>query len=147
MDRILAIAIALLGAVASCFAQPTPPALSSAHDGRWSVSLVCPDAPDQYGGAKGYGYNFAVQIVGGQLDGRFDESAPPAFVHFAGQVLADGTLSISANGLSGAPDSTIGKIPRGTPYRYTMKGKLDADRGKAERIELRACTAEFVRQY
>lgn len=91
-------------------------------------------------------YDFAVQVVEGRLEGHFNESTPPVFAHFAGRVLPDGTLLIDADGLSGAPDATVGKLPRGTPYRYTMKGKLETDRGIAHRVELRPCIAEFVRQ-
>jgi len=122
------------------------PEISRAHDGRWSVFLACADTDHPKGSARGYTYNFTVQITDGQLEGRFDERVPPAFVHFAGRVLVDGTLSINADGLSGSPEATVGKIPRGTPYRYTMKGNLEANRGRADRVELRQCAAEFVRQ-
>jgi hypothetical protein len=128
-----------------CLAQPAPEALSTAHDGNWSVFLSCDETQDRYGKVYGYVYTFPVQIKGGRLDGRYDEKPPPGFVHFAGRVLADGTLSIEADGSTGNPDATMNKAARGTPYRYTMKGKLQADRGKAERIELRPCTADFTR--
>lgn len=127
-------------------AQPAEPALSTAHDGRWSVFLSCADTHDRNGLVRGYAYNFSVEIAGGRLEGRFDESKPPAFIHFVGEVAADGALAIRADGVSGSPEATVGKVPTGTPYRYTMKGKLDAGRGKAERVELRPCTAEFARK-
>jgi hypothetical protein len=129
-----------------CLAGPAPEALSTAHDGSWSVFLYCADTQDKAGLVHGYTYEFPVQIRSGRLEGRYDEKTPPAFVHFAGRVLADGTVHIEADGLSGSPDATIGKVSRGTPYRYTMQGKLQADRGRADRIELRPCTADFTRQ-
>ena len=129
-----------------CVAQQAETSLSTAHDGRWLVFLNCADTRDRTGGVKGYVYNFAVEIVGGRLEGRFDESITPAFVHFVGEVLPDGALFIKADGLSGAPEATVGKVPTGTPYSYTMRGKLEASRGKAERVELRPCTAEFAKQ-
>ena len=132
--------------VTPCAAQQAPEAPSSAFDGRWSVFLKCEDVQHRTGPVRGYVYTIAVEIVGGRLEGRFDESTPPAFVHVAGRVQADGTVLIEVDGLSGSPDATVGKVPRGTPYRYTMRGKLDADRGKAERVELRPCTAELRRQ-
>ena len=118
----------------------------SAYDGRWTVNLTCADVQTSKGLARGYTYNFAVDVKNGQLDGRFDEPTPPSFLHFAGEVAADGTLFIRADGLSGLPDATVGKVARGTPYRYTMKGKLDGNAGKAERVELRPCTAQLMRQ-
>jgi hypothetical protein len=145
MVRVLAAVFAALAAVTCCFAQAAATPLSTAHDGLWSVSLNCADIRDQTGFVKGYTYHFTIQIVSGQLDGE-GKSAPPAFIRFTGHVLSDGTLVINANGISGNPEVTVGKVPRGTPYRYTMKGKLDANRGRAERVELRPCTADFVRQ-
>jgi hypothetical protein len=136
---------ALLCATLPCFAQTASEALSTAHDGNWSVFLSCDETRDRYGKVYGYVYNFPVQIKGGRLDGRYDEKTSPAFVHFAGRVLGDGTLFIEADGTTGSPDATVNKVARGTPYRYTMKGKLQADRGKAQRIELRPCTADFTR--
>jgi len=132
-------------AVLPCFAQTSPETLSTAHDGSWSVFLSCDDTQDRYGKVYGYVYNFPVRIKDGRLDGRYNEKTSSAFVHFAGRVLADGTLFIEADGTTGNPDATVNKVARGTPYRYTMKGKLEADRGKAQRIELRPCTADFTR--
>jgi len=146
MARACPLSAALLCAAMPCFAQPATEALSTAHDGAWSVFVYCADTQDRAGLVHGYSYEFPVRIKDGRLEGRYDEKIPPAFVHFAGRVLADGTLHIDADGLSGAPDATIGKIARGTPYRYSMNGKLQADRGKAERVELRPCTADFTRQ-
>lgn len=129
-----------------CVAQQADTSLSTAHDGRWSVFLSCADTRDRSGLVKGYVYNVAVEINGGRLEGRFDESKTAAFVHVVGEVLPDGALFIKADGLSGAPEATLGKVPTGTPYRYTMRGRLEASRGKAERLELRPCTAEFAKQ-
>ena len=128
-----------------CLAQTAPETLSTAHDGTWSVFLSCEDTQDRYGKVYGYVYNFSVKIKGGRLDGRYDEKIPPGFVHFAGSVFADGTLHIQADGSTGNPDATVNKVARGTPYRYTMRGRLEADRGRALRIELRPCTADFTR--
>src|SRR4051794_12184247 len=100
MTTIHPIFLAACIAATSCFAQPAPSGLSTAHDGRWSVFLNCPDTRDQNGPVKGYTYNFVVQISGGQLEGE-GKSLPPAFIHFTGQVHADGTLAINANGVSG----------------------------------------------
>jgi hypothetical protein len=128
-----------------CLAQTAPEALSTTHDGTWSVFLSCDDTQDKYGKVYGYVYNFPVQIKGGKLDGRFDETPPPGFIHFAGSVFADGTLHIQADGSTGNLYATMNRLGPGTPYRYTMRGRLEADRGKALRIELRPCTADFKR--
>jgi hypothetical protein len=146
VNTLLPMLVAATITAAPCVEAQAPASLSAAQDGRWSVFLSCADTFDRNGVVKGYVYNFAVEIVGGRLEGRFDESRPPAFVHFAGEVLPDGMLFIRVDGLSGAPEATLGKVPTGTPYHYTMRGTLDASRGKAERVELRPCTAELAKQ-
>jgi hypothetical protein len=79
------------------------------------------------------------------MDGRFDEPTPPAFRRFVGTVTPEGTLAINANGLTGSPVSTMGTLRPGSPYAYTLKGKLNATQGKADRVESRPCTATFMR--
>jgi len=140
-------AAAFLAATAApvCRAQASEPELSAAHDGRWAVNLSCPDFRDKSGLVKGYDYAFRVTVAGGQLEGRHDVQRSPAFVHFAGRVLADGTLSIRADGNTGPSEFTVGHVRPGTPYVYTLKGSLGTTSGKAERVELRPCTATFTR--
>ena len=145
MNTVLRVFVAATTMAVPCATQQAETTLSTAHDGRWLVFLNCADTRDRTGGVKGYVYNFAVEIVGGRIEGRFDESVPPAFVHFVGEVLPDGALFIKADGLSGAPEATVGKVPKGTPYSYTMRGNLEASRGTAERVELRPCIAEFAK--
>jgi hypothetical protein len=135
----------LLLLCAASAAQSTQAQTSQPFDGRWNVVLDCPDTGSGTNLVRGYSYSFAVNIVAGRMDGRFDEPTPPAFIRFAGTVTAEGALAINANGLTGSPASTIGKLRPGSPYAYTLKGKLDATQGKADRVESRPCTATFAR--
>ena len=133
------------GFAAGLQAQPAS-APSTRHDGTWGVALVCTDVTDAKGHLiKGYDHAFKVQISQGRLEGRHDEPRPPAFVRFVGQVADDGTLLIKADGLTGSSDYSMGRVRPGQPYGYTLKGMLGPSSGKAERVELRPCTATFSR--
>jgi hypothetical protein len=135
----------LLLLCAASASQSTHAQAPQSFDGRWNVVLDCADTGSGTSLVRGYTLSFAVNIVGGRMDGRFDEPTPPAFVRFVGTVTLEGALAINANGLTGSPVSTIGKLRPGSPYAYTLKGKLDATQGKADRVESRPCTARFVR--
>ncbi len=135
----------LLLLCAASASQLTHAQTPQSFDGRWNVVLDCPDTGEKTSLVRGYSYSFAVSIVAGRMDGRFDEPTPPAFIRFVGTVTPEGALAINANGLTGSPVSTMGTLRPGSPYAYTLKGKLDATQGKADRVESRPCTATFVR--
>lgn len=136
----------LLAAASSLPAQAqTAEALSTRHDGNWGVALICADTHDRNGNlVKGYDYTFVAQVVQGRLEGRYQDKRPPgASATFVGQVAADGALSIKVDGITGSPENTVGRVRPGTPYGYTLKGMLGPSSGKAERVELRPCSATF----
>ena len=120
-------------------------AAPSPFDGRWSVVLVCSDTSDRNGLVKGYEYTFAVMIHEGAVKGEYGAPGHPASVVYSGHVSDDGTLQITATGNTGLSDYSVGKVQRGTPYSYTMQGKLAGTSGQAARRELRPCTATFAR--
>ena len=137
--------VLLLCTVASTHASSTE-AANRAYDGEWSVVLVCPDTQDRGTLVKGYEFNFAITIADGKLQGQYNAKGAPASVVYTGEVQADGTLEIRATGNTRLSDRTVGKVAQGTPYSYTMNGKLEQTRGQATRRELRPCTATFGRR-
>lgn len=140
------LAMSVLFLSTAAFGQPSAVKLSADHDGQWSVFLVCPDVRDSKGLVKGYDYKFVSTITAGRLEGQYGAVGAPAFLKFVGTVRDDGSLDINASGITGAPETTFGKINAGTPYSYTMQGKLESRSGQATRKELRPCTATFTRQ-
>jgi hypothetical protein len=55
------------------------------------------------------------------------------------------TTQLREVGHTGRSDRSLGKVPQGSGYSYTLSGKLEATRGQAARRELRPCTATFGR--
>ncbi len=120
-------------------------AAGTPFDGRWSVTLVCPETTDKSGPVKGYEYVFAISIHDGGIEGHYGDPGHPASVVYTGRVGDDGTLEIAATGNTGRPEYAVGRVAQGSSYRYTMQGKLEGSRGTALRREVRPCTAAFAR--
>lgn len=118
---------------------------STAFDGRWAVSLVCDDVRDNGRIAKGYTYNFFSEVKEGQLKAQVGEVGLPSSLSLVGVIRADGIAEINANGLTGNPDTTLGRVSPSTPYSYRMRGTFTQVSGKARRVELRPCEATFFK--
>jgi len=134
----------LLGLVpAAGTAQESRP--TNPYDGRWSVILVCEDVKEDGALTKGYEFRFYADVADGRLKGQYGSPGSPSSVTLVGTVAPDGTLEIRADGNTGKSDHTVGRVPQGTHYRYTMEGRLSGTQGSARRRELRPCTATFAK--
>ena len=129
---------------AAAFAEVRP--TTDAFDGTWSVTLVCDDTRDRDGLVKGYRFVFDVQVANGRLDGWQGDEGQPSSLHLTGTVHDGGALEIRAEGRSGASEYVVGRAARGTPYAYTMSGRLDGAGGDAVRREVRPCRASFAKR-
>ena len=142
--RLAAACCTVLLASSGARAQPAA-AGASAFDGRWAVTLVCQDVNDDRGFARGYTFEFAVDVKDGRLSGRHGQAGLPSSLTLAGTVQPDGTVDIDARGRTGDPQYTVGRVTKSTPYSYRMRGLLTPTGGKATRLELRPCEATFSR--
>jgi hypothetical protein len=116
---------------------------STAFDGRWTVSLVCDDVQDKGRITKGYMKTFFMEVVEGRLNGQEGQVGVPGNLTLVGIIHADGTAEITAGGLTGYPDRTVGNRQSGTPYSYPMRGTFTQRNGQATRIGVRPCVAQF----
>ncbi|OYU92457.1 MAG: hypothetical protein CFE45_23165 [Burkholderiales bacterium PBB5] len=121
-------------------------ALATRFDGEWFTRLVCEDVrPAQGGLVKGYTYEFKLSILRGVLDGQYGPPGGDGTVRYQGRVAPDGLLTLRADGVTGNADYNVGHVARGTAYRYTLRGRLEATQGSADRVEARPCRASFQR--
>ena len=134
-----------LGTWSAALLAPAASAETRPFDGRWSVSLVCPDTTDRSGLVKGYEYDFDVVIRDGVVQGQYGAPGHPASVSYVGQVGDDGTLEMSATGNTGRSEYSVGKVTQGSRYNYTLQGKLVGSGGQATRREVRPCSATFTK--
>lgn len=142
---VLARLLPLLAAVLADPAAAQPAATGSAYDGTWSITLNCPSLESRQGPVQGYEFSFPATIAAGKLVARHGSEGAPSSLAYEGQVADDGTITIRASGVTGPSIYAIGKVAQGTPYTYTLRGRLDASAGTARRIEGRPCTATFSR--
>jgi len=118
---------------------------TSNFDGNWAVSVVCEDVQDKGKLARGYSLRFMSEVKDGRLKGQLGQVGQPSSLTMVGTIQADGKADISANGLTGNPDTTLGQLSRGSPYSYKMSGTFTQASGKAVRLNLRPCEATFIK--
>jgi hypothetical protein len=137
-----------LGAAAVACATARAQTLTSqvAFDGRWSISLTCDDVREKSALIKGYTLNFFGDIKQGRLTAQYGEAGLPSSLTIGGLVAEDGTAELTAQGLTGKPEYTVGQVQPSTPYSYRLRGKFTPTGGRASRIELRPCVAIFTKQ-
>jgi hypothetical protein len=85
------------------------------------------------------------EVKDGRLKGQLGQVGQPSSLTMVGTIQADGKADISANGLTGNPDTTLGQLSRGSPYSYKMSGTFTQASGKAVRLNLRPCEATFIK--
>lgn len=130
-----------LGAALACAAV----AGHAAHpfDGRWEVTITCPNAAD---GARGYTLRFAARVQDGVFAGAYRGSTTAeGSLDLNGPIALDGTARLAARGLTGDPRMAAGRVAQQTPYAYTLETRFQGDAGTGRRIETRPCEASFRR--
>jgi hypothetical protein len=107
-------------------------------DGVWVGALACNDLPfrKREFAARVTNSTFHVQLVG--------EEGRPGSQKIEGTVKPDGTVAIVNSGLSGETETDPFHRPKGTPFRATFVGSLEASYGKLVRLD-RPCTIEISR--
>lgn len=115
-------------------------------DGTWGVTLTCADFKDAKGGAKGYKYRFLAHVKDGVLSGEHGRENESGWLRYDGRIERDGTATISAKGITGDPQTSVGQISRGTPYSYRVKAEFEESSGRGTRVDLRPCDVIFIKQ-
>lgn len=118
---------------------------SARFDGIWNVSVVCEAVQDKEKSAKGYSISFMSEVKNGQLKGQLGQIGQPSSLTLVGSIQSDGKAEISANGLTGNPDTSLGQLSRGSQYSYKMSGTFTQTSGKAVRLNVRPCEATFIK--
>ena len=123
------------------------PSLSIAEesfDGKWLTTVSCEAARD----ALGYSFRFVSEVKGGNLRGVHGTEGQPSSLVIEGRISADGTAKLYATGRTGSKEYVPGRdTPRGTEYSYSIDAHFKDASGTGKRIEGRACSFEFEKQY
>ena len=115
--------------------------VAARFDGKWNVTLVCPTDKT----AQGYTYRFVAEVESGVLHGEHGTPGKPGWVALDGSIQDSGVAILNAKGLTNIPKFSAYQVQTGTPYTYTVRAQFNRSHGSGRRIEIRACTLEFVR--
>jgi class 3 adenylate cyclase len=124
--------------------SPASPGNSGRFDGKWDVTIGCPKATD---GALGYTFAFTVQVKDGLLRGEHGTEGNPSWLRLLGDIQADGSAKLDANGLTGDTKYNSTGAQKGVPYAYRVAARFEGSRGTGvARLTARSCDVTFVKQ-
>jgi hypothetical protein len=112
-------------------------------DGVWEVTLVCPQHTD---GALGYSSKFIAQVKEGVFHGQYGTEGRASSLTLDGQIHADGSAVIRADGLTGDPKYNVGQLQKNRAYSYHIAANFAGSRGTGNRIENRICSFSAVKR-
>ena len=118
---------------------------TSPFDGTWNVKITCEETFN----APAYSYKFVAQVKDGKFFGQYGEEDKPGFLRITGQIDADGSSMLDANGLIGKASSKAAVI--GQAYNYSIKTQFNGSQGKGSRMQAiragqRNCDYIFTKQ-
>ncbi len=135
------------GASAAATSDKSPrasPGDAGRFNGMWNVTIDCPKATD---GASGFTNAFVAQVKDGVLRGEYGTAGNPSWLRLQGDIQADGSAKLDANGLTGDPKYNVQGVQKGVPYAYQVAARFESARGTGvARLRLRACDVAFVKQ-
>jgi len=115
---------------------------SKEFDGNWDVTLNC--------SASGKAQGFTRPLVGTVTNGVFHAEVQGQGgvnrLEIDGRIPADGKTTLSARGTTGASTYTLGNVPPGSPYAFTVDAQFERTRGSGKRNEARPCNLVFVKR-
>lgn len=102
------------------------PAAAGRFDGVWSARLECPASTD---GARNYTVTLPVTVRDNVLRAGVGTQGMPAWLLWEGGIEPNGSAGLRANGLTGNPAITVGRVQPGTPYTYQIVAQFKGPRG------------------
>ena len=115
----------------------------SRFDGRWSVILQCPPAPD---GALPFTFKFMAEVANGTLHGQYGTPGQPASLSLDGPIQPTGAAHLIARGMTGQSAYNINQTSRGVPYQYDVDARFAGGQGTGSWVAKRTCNFSFAKQ-
>ena len=111
-------------------------------DGNWEVTVTCADV----GKTRGYSRVLSATVTDGFLRADDRDTGKKNWLAIDGAIPASGKTTLSARGLTGSSDFTVGGSAAGSPYSYTIDAQFDRSRGSGKRNEVRPSKLDFVKR-
>lgn len=115
---------------------------SKDFDGNWDVTLNCSTS----GKAQGFTRPLVATVTNGVFHAEVQGPGGANRLEIDGQIPADGKTTLSARGTTGASTYTLGNVPPGSPYAFTVDAQFERSRGSGKRNEARPCNLVFVKR-
>ncbi|WP_187437097.1 caspase family protein [Bradyrhizobium rifense] len=122
--------------------KPPDPENVKTFDGFWDAKISC----DPVGQQLGWSDRFLSTVKNGVLVGQTGREGRPGSLTYNGFIDADGTIRVTATGLSGDPKHTIIATRPGTPVFWRAAGMLENSTGTVLRTSGRKCIFQFSKQ-
>lgn len=128
----------------TALAPATPPRTTGSpdYDGTWDVTLNCQPS----GKAQGFTRPMTATVANGVFHAEAQGPSGVNRLEIDGQIPADGKTTLSARGTTGGSGYTLGNVPPGTPYAFTVDAQFERTRGSGKRNEARPCSLVFVKR-
>jgi hypothetical protein len=135
-------------AVSAMILMPGISIAADRFDGNWQTKLTCPPK----GNTEGYTWILPSVIQNSNFRGEHGTAGEKGYLLLEGQIKADGSAKLSANGIVTSRKYARGVFAHGgADYSYDVKAQFKDTEGTGARSEGlgivgRACTFEFVKQ-
>jgi hypothetical protein len=113
---------------------------SSRFDGRWAVTLDCPNSSD---GALPFMFEFTADVTNATLHGEHGTAGASGWMSLDGTIQSDGTAALHAHGITGPAKFNIGQTTHGVPYDHTVNAHFDDATGTGNWVTTRTCDFRF----
>jgi hypothetical protein len=85
-------------------------------------------------------------VKDGVLWGESGTEGNASWLRLRGDIQADGSAKLDANGLTGDPKFNVGGARKAMPYAYQVEARFEGSRGTGRRVQLRACDLTFAKR-
>ena len=121
-------------------APPGPTRRTGKFDGKWDVTLTCPNEGDVLGYSR-----YLTAVVDVSIFHAEDlKPGQAGWLTIDGEIAIDGKAAFVVTGLTGVdPRFTLGHTKRGMPYNFPVDAQFDESRGTGKRLVGRPCNLLF----
>jgi hypothetical protein len=109
-------------------------------DGTWSVMQICEKTSE---GALGYTWRYDADVKNGRFVGQYRNKGQVPSMTLDGQIQADGSATLRAQGISADAEHNIKFAPAQTPISFQVVAKFDGNKGNGSRVAGRVCKFTF----
>ena len=121
-------------------APPGPARRTGKFDGKWDVTLTCPNEGDVLGYSR-----YLTAVVDVSIFHAEDlKPGQAGWLTIDGEIAIDGKAAFVVTGLTGVdPRFTLGHTKRGMPYNFPVDAQFNESRGTGKRLVGRPCNLLF----